>query len=167
MLDVLPTIGEIAIVITGFSGLIVALRPSILADQGVDGIRVRMLVLQTFLLLFLCFVPFFVHEIPGVEGPAVWSVSCAVMAFSVLPVNVWRAWVYRSAPKGGSGSRLIQLVIGPLYLALIVLCLARLAGYLVGFGQLIYLGGIMLMLLTSCLNFVLLLFTRQATERGA
>jgi len=47
MLNTLPTIAEIAIVITGFVGLAVAIRPSLLSAKGVDGIRLRMHIAQT------------------------------------------------------------------------------------------------------------------------
>jgi len=158
MIEVLPTIGEIAIVIAGFSGLVIAMRPELVAENSVHGTRLRLLVAQTILLLFLCFLPYLLLEFEGNDPAIALRYSVGVMAITVGVMSTWRmrAFMRSSALDRGSTGIIVSVLCG--YGVLTAVCIVHFFGGLSHSGGVIYFGGILLMLLTSCGNFLLLLF---------
>ena len=162
MLDTLPTIAEIAIVITGFVGLAVAVRPSLLSTQGVHGIRLRMHIAQTLTLMFLCLLPGFINEVLDSSTAEPWPISNGVMALSLTGLTVWRLQAQVSAPDRSRYGPLIIAVV--LSVPIIIGCVLNATGVIQQRGSAIFFAGILLTLLTSCGTFVLLL--SAVTEEG-
>ena len=161
MLNTLPTIAEIAIVITGFVGLAVAMRPSLLSAGGVHGTRLRLHIAQTLTLMFLCLLPSYLIELrvdPAVEP---WPAANGIMGTLQAGIMAWRVRAQPSSSDRASSGPLILAV--SLYVPIIIACFANAAGLLEPHGSAIYYSGILVQLMTSSLLFVLLLFA--ATEK--
>ena len=158
MLTTLPTIAEISIVITGFVGLIIALRPSMITGQNANGIRLRLHVLQTITLVFLCLLPGFINEFSLVSPFDLWPVANAVMAVTFAIILAWRIRVQFAAPAITSQSYPFILAV-ILYFSVIVFCGLNTLGVVDAYGAPIYFAGILTNLATSCATFVLLLFS--------
>jgi len=157
MLTTLPTIAEIAIVITGFVGLVVALRPSMLADQGANGIRLRLHILQTLTLVFLCLLPGFIQEFNLESRFEPWPIANAVMALVFAITLAWRTRIQITS-SDESDSGLPLLLASALYIVVIAFCFLNALGVIESYGAPIYFAGILTNLATSCATFVLLLF---------
>ena len=155
MVDHLPTIAEIAIVITGFAGLIVALRPADVSGSDLNAIRLRMLAAQTILLMFLCFLPSYLGDILAAPEPDVWQWANGLMGVSYTMLASWRVV---SQLRSGTPIPPMLFISLLLYAVLVLFCALNAFGYLQHIGAVIYLTGIVLGLFTSCLNFLLLLF---------
>ena len=163
--DVLPTIGEIAIVLTGFAGLIASIRPNFLNAGSLGNTRIRLLVSQTLLLLFLCFLPALFEKL---DPNKFWIYSNFVMAIAIAVLNVWRLLANRNAPAHHKSSPFIVIPVLTAYVLLVVFIVSHLFGAYPGASEFIYLCGIYLLLTTSCLNFVILLFAdASASDDGA
>ena len=61
-LENLRTIAEIAIAVAGFSGVVVAFRPASRPWTDRERLRFRLLVLQSVIVLFFCFLPLLLAE---------------------------------------------------------------------------------------------------------
>lgn len=84
--DILQTIAEVSIALTGFTGIVVALGRR--ADDSISGfalIRFRILLVASLLALALALLPFFGHYL-RVRPELTWSACSAVVAivFSAL-----------------------------------------------------------------------------------
>jgi hypothetical protein len=156
MLNTLPTIAEIAVVITGFVGLAVAIRPSLLSAGGVHGIRLRLHIAQTLSLMFLCLLPSFIIELRVDPALEPWPAANGIMGTVQAGLMAWRVRAQASSlGRVNSG----PLIVGvSLYVPVIIACFANAAGLLETYGSAIYYSGILVQLLTSSLSFVLLLF---------
>ena len=108
MNETLSTIGEIAIVITGFAGLIVTLRPDYLSKRTLGNTRLRLLISQTLLLLFLCFLPA-VFEL--IDPSKQWLYALSVMAVGILAINFWRVRTNSTSPMNARSSLWIMLLV--------------------------------------------------------
>ena len=167
MLTTLPTIAEIAIVITGFVGLVVALRPSMLTDQGSNGTRLRLHIFQTITLVFLCLLPGFITEF-GIESRLEpWPIANATMATVFAFILAWRVRVqFISQDDDDSGISLYLASV--IYIVVIVFCCLNAIGVISSYGAPIYFAGILTNLATSCATFMLLLFgVKDKPEREA
>ena len=163
MLNTLPTIAEIAVVITGFVGLVVAIRPTLMSTNGVDGIRLRLQIAQTLTLMFLCLLPSFIIEIQSEPTLGPWPAANGVMAILLVGLTAWRVRAQSAASDRGRSGPLILGVV--LYIPIIVGCGLNAVGILERHGSAIFYAGILVQLLTSSANFVLLLFA--TTEEKA
>jgi hypothetical protein len=158
MEEQLPTIAEIAVVITGFAGLVLAVRPDTVFEKSISAIWLRLLTLQTFLLLFLALIPGFLESVAEHFAINPWYWANAIMAVAFFSVTAWR---FRKYMQGGRNAhtQLSFYIATGLYLMQVALCTAHLFGFAPEAGIPIYLLGILLNLFTSCYNFYLLLFT--------
>ena len=162
MLNTLPTIAEIAIVITGFVGLAVAIRPTLLSTKGVDGIRLRLQIAQTLTLMFLCLLPSLIIEIQAEPTLEPWPAANGVMAILLVGLTVWRVRAQASvSDRGKSGPLIVGVVV---YIPIIIGCGLNAFGILGRHGSAIFYAGILVQLLTSSANFVLLLFAATEEE---
>ena len=159
--EILPTIAEIAIVITGFAGLVVSLNPHYLRPSTLGYVRVQILVSQTIMLLLLCFTPALMQRI---DIEAQWFYANGAMATAVLGTLTWRVWTQVRTPGLNQSSSAILSVVTCVLLTQVAACIAFVFGWFADAGELIYHCGILLILTVSCLNFVLLLFSARRRE---
>jgi hypothetical protein len=86
--DILQTIAEIAIALTGFAGIVVALGGRRSEEfSGYALMRFRILLLASLLALGLALLPFFWHYI-GVPPDVAWSICSAVVVVVAVPIGV-------------------------------------------------------------------------------
>jgi hypothetical protein len=163
MLNTLPTIAEIAVVITGFVGLAVAIRPTLLSTKDVDGIRLRLQIAQTLTLMFLCLLPSFIIEIQAEPTLEPWPAANGAMAILLVGLTAWRVRAQATVSDRGKSSPLILGVV--LHIPIIVGSGLNAVGILERHGSAIFYAGVLVQLLTSSANFVLLLFA--TTEEKA
>jgi len=94
--DVLQTIAEVAIALTGFTGIVAALR-----GQTVESLssfilfRFRVLLIASLVALGLALLPFLFHYL-GASPPVTWSVCSAVVAVVMVPLTIHDARAYRA-----------------------------------------------------------------------
>ena len=163
MLQALPTVAEIAIVIAGFVGLAVAIRPSLVSEGGIRGIWLRLHIAQTLILVFLCLVPILINEVLKDSHIELWRVGNGIMAvvFSVLAAWRIRAHFRLSLDSASVATFALKgLVVGVTLSSVVVLfCTLSATGLLDDYASAIYFTGILAVLLTSCFTFILLLFS--------
>jgi hypothetical protein len=151
-LDTLHTIAEVGIAITGFAGIVAAIRggpdsamqPSVTDPLGV-------LFVASLGTVFFCFVPEWLHS--AIASPdAVWRASLAAfgtyrLAYIVLILNAQR--------RGGAATPVIwRFLIGS---SLGVLQLVGAVGFLSDFQYFLYLSGLLWGLVVALISFYLLL----------
>jgi len=86
--DILQTIAEIAIALTGFTGIVIALGGRTgSAFSGFALIRFRVLLAASLAALALSLLPFFLHYL-GVPPGTTWSVCSAVVALFMVPIVI-------------------------------------------------------------------------------
>ncbi|MEN8159071.1 MAG: hypothetical protein ABFS41_03255 [Myxococcota bacterium] len=93
--DVLQIIAEVAIALTGFTGIVVALRgrePQSL--EGFAGIRFRILLIASLLALACALLPFFCHHL-GASPAVTWTVCSAVIVLVMVPIVVHDVRAFR------------------------------------------------------------------------
>ena len=146
--------------ITGFVGLAVAIRPSLLSAQGVHGIRLRLHIAQTVTLMFLCLMPNLIIELQMDRTLDPWPAANGLMSLSFAGLMIWRIRAYLSIAGSNSPGPMIAGVV--LHFPVIVLCGLNATGVLERYGSAIFYAGILVSLATACATFVLLL--AAATE---
>jgi len=86
--EILQTIAEIAIALTGFTGIVVAHGGRDQAGfSGFARFRFQILVAASLTALALALVPFLLHHL-GVPAPAVWSICSALVAIFMVPIVI-------------------------------------------------------------------------------
>ena len=86
--DILQTIAEVAIALTGFTGIVFALSGRTAESiSGVALIRFRILLIASLVALALALLPFFVHYV-GASPGVTWSVCSAVVLAIMVPVVI-------------------------------------------------------------------------------
>lgn len=94
--DILQTVAEIAIALTGFTGIVVALggRTSEVFS-GFALVRFRILLVASLAALALSLLPFFWHYL-GVPPRITWSICSAVVAVFMVPIVIADVRAYRA-----------------------------------------------------------------------
>ena len=151
-LDSLHTIAEIGIAITGFAGIVVAIRGG--PDRGAQPSAtdpLGVLFVASLGTVFFCFVPEWLHS--AIATPdTVWRASLAAfgtyrLAYIALILNAQR--------RGGTATSTVwRFVIG---LSLGVLQLVGAAGFLSDFQYFLYLSGLLWGLAVALISFYSLL----------
>ena len=153
--DELPTIAELAVGLTGFSGVVVAFTQRG-APRRTDLFRFIALFSIAFAALVLAFVPFGFHH-AGQSGTALWRGSSAVMLM-VWICSIWLLGIRFSPefPADEQFSRPVSvLVYGPALLN-VTFQVANLVGWPMEPGPLLYLASLILWLFTAALMFAFL-----------
>jgi hypothetical protein len=162
VVEQLPTVGEIAIVIAGFAGLVVTLRPTDASGTGLNAVRLRLLTVQTVVLMFLSFLPSYLSEISNLTQINTWKWANGAMVVVFVAIIVWRLSEQFSLSQDDNGPMPPALVIAiSLFGVQVIFCTVHFFGYIPDAGIVIFLTGVMLNLFTSCVVFILLLFPQS------
>lgn len=149
--DVLQTIAEVAIALTGFTGIVAALRGQTVESLSRFALfRFRVLLIGSLVALALALLPFFLHYL-GAPPPVTWSACSAVVAVIMVPLTIHDARAYRAhSDHIPTFERMTNPVMGLLWLALGIAQLANVF-FLHSFGP--YLAAPMWFLGVSGLQF--------------
>ncbi len=86
--DILQTIAEVAVALTGFTGIVVALgRRTDRPFSAFELVRFRILLVASLIALALALLPFFWHYLRVPSGVG-WSICSAVVAMIMIPIMV-------------------------------------------------------------------------------
>jgi hypothetical protein len=86
--DILQTLAEVAIALTGFTGIVVALRGR--AGESLSGfafVRFRILLVASLAAVAFALLPFLLHH-AGLPSNALWSTCSGVVAVFMVPIAV-------------------------------------------------------------------------------
>jgi hypothetical protein len=112
-LENLRTIAEIAIAVAGFSGVVVAFRPASRPWTDRERLRFRLLVLQSVVVLFFCFLPLLLAE-GRIDERLAGRLSNGALAMAQLSLSFYvgrRAPTLRGIGSLGSLPRAIAIAI--------------------------------------------------------
>jgi hypothetical protein len=161
-LDTLHTIAEVGIAITGFAGIVAAVRSRTEASVPRSASDPLSLLIGTSLgTVFFCFVPEWLHAAVGSPDP-VWRVSLGIfgvyrLAYIGLLFNLQR-------PDATSLLRRLSVAVG---VSIGVLHVVAAAGLFAEFHYFLYLSGLLWGLVVALISFSALLQGPNATSRGA
>jgi hypothetical protein len=151
--DTLQTIAEVAVALTGFSGVVV-----VLGTRGgsswskEDLVRLRTLVEPSLLALFGSFLPATI-QLAGSSGPLTWRLSTGILGMLGLVTLI--AFARRSHLIDTTVGQRVLMVISIIGLGALFLASA---GVLVLY-ELIFVLGLIFALIVAAYNFLLLLFS--------
>ncbi len=93
--DILQTIAEVSVALTGFTGIVVALGGRAATPlSGFALVRFRILLVASLLALGLALLPFFLHYLRVPPGAA-WSICSAVVATIMIPIVIHDTRAFR------------------------------------------------------------------------
>jgi hypothetical protein len=154
--DILQTLAEVSIALTGFSGIVMALHDRAESQLSALGsVRFRILLAGSLAALLLSLLPFLLYHL-DVAAPRIWSTGSVVVVIYMVPIIVWDARTFsRHATELPALERRAGPLIGLLGLSLWLSQLANVFHFR-DFG--IYLAAPMWFLAFSAFSFVRLLF---------
>ncbi len=94
--EILQTIAEVAIALTGFTGIVVALRSR--TDEPLSGyalVRFRILLLASLAAVAFALLPFLCHHL-GAPPSATWSICSAAVASIMVPIVIHDTRAFRT-----------------------------------------------------------------------
>ena len=93
--DILQTIAEVAIALTGFTGIVVALGDRSHAPlSGFGRARFRILLAGSLAALILSLLPFLLHH-NGVPPHAIWAICSGLVVLYMVPIVIVDVRVFR------------------------------------------------------------------------
>ena len=94
--EILQTLAEVAIALTGFTGIVVALRSR--ADEALSGyalVRFRILLFASLAAVAFALLPFLCHHL-GVPPVATWSICSSAVAAIMIPIAIHDTRAFRT-----------------------------------------------------------------------
>ncbi len=166
-LDTLHTVAEVGITVTGFSGVVLALRPSIPIDaRPFDRRRIILLLAQSLGTVCLAFLPALLSA-ARFGDPAVWRASNGVFAVVEAFLIVWIWQGRRESLRDHNPLNSVLYLLLTTGVVLAAACGANALGAWTTFGPALYLAGVLFMLAMSMLNFVMLALPAVMEGRNA
>jgi hypothetical protein len=159
----LRSMAEIAVSLTGFTGIVVALgRRSHGAWTKLELLRLKMLLVTSLAVLFLSLLPLALSGL-NFNELKIWLISNPAMAglhlsaLLIFGLRARRLDVGKWTPREKKEELFFTAITLPVSLGLIVCQFAFACGYLNGYGFFLFYIGLIYLLLLSALHFVLLL----------
>ena len=151
--DELLTIAELAITLTGFSGVVAAFghNRGLRKDERFFFIALVIVAIST---VFLSFVPF-IFNYAGITGDKIWTYSSATMLAVAFYETIHLSLIAPSREEGRLGL-VAEIVVRTLPVLILLAQIANIAGWPLSPGSLNYLVGLLLWVLLSCMIFVYL-----------
>jgi hypothetical protein len=157
--DILRLIAEIAVALTGFTGIVAVLGRRARGDWSPEEmLSLRVLIETSLTALFLSFIPDLLNMVVDSES-TVWRVSNGLLGITHLAT--FGAFLLRAKLANPTSS---QVMLGVTAISLILAHFLVAAGLFTTWAALIFIIGLLQQLFIAIHNFVILLFPLDATD---